>query len=177
MLRTAFKSGAFCAAALMLAGCGLGQTVTDAAVSATQTIFYKQIKTLRLDFWGREALNMDRRESSSPSQPVMVRVLQLRDRRGLDDAVYQQLVDGGEALLGDALLASRAVVVKPGTAASLSMPMEAQAEYVAVVALFRDPDTQKDNWRLVLTREDLDPDKARVIEVGERGLVLVAQKK
>ncbi len=177
MLRIAFKPALLLCTAALLAGCGLTQTVSDATVSATKSIFYKQIKTLRLDFRGREALNMDRRESSSPSQPVMVRVWQLRDRKGFDDAVYQQLVNDGETQLGDALLASRSLVVKPGMAASLTMPMEADAEFVAVVALFRDPDTDKERWRLVLTREDLDPDKARTIEVGERELVLVAEKK
>jgi type VI secretion system protein VasD len=41
-----------------------------------------------------------------------------------------------------------------------------------VVALFRTPDTQMNTWRLTLTRDDLDPDRARVIELGKNRLTL-----
>jgi hypothetical protein len=45
--------------------------------------------------------------------------------------------------------------------------MEEDAQFVAVVGLFNRPDMQDNRWRLVLTHDDLDPDKARVIELGE----------
>ncbi|KFK91702.1 MULTISPECIES: type VI secretion lipoprotein TssJ, partial [unclassified Serratia (in: enterobacteria)] len=73
--------------------------------------------------------------------------------------------------------ASRSVVVKPGTAASLDMPMEKEAKFVAVVGLFRHPDMDKNHWRLLLTRDDLDPDKPRTIELSNNGLTLRAEKK
>jgi type VI secretion system protein VasD len=41
-----------------------------------------------------------------------------------------------------------------------------------VVALFRSPDAQGDSWRLVLARDQLDPDNARVIELGDNALSL-----
>ncbi len=37
---------------------------------------------------------------------------------------------------------------------------------------FDQPDTQKNNWRLLLGRDDLDPDRARVIELGDNQLTL-----
>jgi len=40
-----------------------------------------------------------------------------------------------------------------------------------VVALFRHPE-MKNAWRLTLTREELNPDRARVIELGENRLTL-----
>jgi type VI secretion system protein VasD len=40
------------------------------------------------------------------------------------------------------------------------------------VALFRSPDAQLDTWRLMLTRDDLDPDRARLIEMRDNQLTL-----
>ncbi|MGQ6547504.1 type VI secretion system lipoprotein TssJ [Serratia sp. JSRIV001] len=178
LLNTTLKSKLWLPAlALLLSGCGLTQTVTDGTVSATKSLFYKHIKVLHLDFTGREALNTDAHEESSSSQPVLVRVYQLRDDKTFQKTVYQQLVDGGDDALKADLLASRDVVVKPGNAVSLDMPMEKDAQFVAIVGLFRDPDMSKDQWRRVLTRDDLDPDKPRTVEVGNNTLTLLAEKK
>ena len=177
LLNTAWKNRIVLPAfALVLGGCGLTQTVTDGTVSATKSLFYKQIKVLHLDFTAREALNTDAQEANSASEPVLVRIYQLRDDKNFQKTVYQQLAVDGDDALKDELLASRNVVVKPGTAASLDMPMEKDAKFVAVVALFRHPDMEKNHWRLILAREDLDPEKARIIELGENHLTLQAVK-
>lgn len=57
------------------------------------------MKTLRLDFSARNALNTDNREDNSASQPVMVRVYVLKDRKTFDKTVYQQLAAEGEDIL------------------------------------------------------------------------------
>ena len=44
------------------------------------------------------------------------------------------------------LLATRDVVVKPGGDTNLDMPMEDEAQFVAVVGLFRHPDMVKNTW-------------------------------
>ncbi|MFC0224920.1 type VI secretion system lipoprotein TssJ [Serratia aquatilis] len=178
LLTTAWKSKiGLPALALLLGGCGLTQTVTDSTVSATKSLFYKQVKVLHLDFTAREALNTDAREANSASEPVLVRIYQLRDDKLFLKTVYQQLTgDGDEALKAD-LLASRNVVVKPGTAATLDMPLENEARFVAIVGLFRHPDMEKNHWRLLLTREDLDPDKPRTLELGNNSLTLLPEKK
>lgn len=162
--------------AVTLAGCGLTQSVTDGAKSAFSAVFYKKIKVLHLDFTAREALNVDGRESGSLSEPLVIRVYQLRDRKLFDRTVYQQLLKEGDVVLKDDLLAARDVVLKPGGDASLDMPLEADAEYVAVAALFRHPDMEKNSWRRVLARGDLDPDKPRVLEAGSNSLTLVDVK-
>ncbi|ELY4599794.1 type VI secretion system lipoprotein TssJ [Cronobacter malonaticus] len=161
---------------LLLSGCGLTQKISEGASSAMNSVFHKQVKTLRLDFTAREALNIDERESGSLSEPVMIRVYQLRDSKTFDKAVYEQLINGDEETLGDSLLASRDVVVKPGGDANLNMPMHEEALFVAVVGLFRHPDTAKNHWKLLLTRDDLDPDTARVIEPGNNSLTLLPVK-
>ncbi|MGC0958509.1 type VI secretion system lipoprotein TssJ [Pantoea agglomerans] len=158
--------------AFSLASCGVTQSVTDGTKSAFNAVFYKKIKVLHLDFTAREALNTDSRESNSLSEPVVVRVYQLKDRKTFDKMVYQQLLKDGETILKADLLATRDVVVKPGGDANLSMPMEEEAKYVAVVGLFRHPDMVNNTWKLVTEREDLDPDKPRILEAGNNHLTL-----
>lgn len=166
-----------CSALLLLGGCGLQQKVTDGSVATFDAIFYKQVKTLHLDFSARESLNSDSREHNPLSQPVMVRVFQLSERKAFDGAVYQQLTGDAADELKAELLADRDVVLTPGGDVSLNMPMEKEARFVAVVALFQQPDMAKNSWRLVLERNDLDPDKARVIELSSNSLRLISEEK
>ena len=158
--------------ALILTGCGVTQSVTDGTKSAFNSVFYKKIKILHLDFTAREALNTDSRENNSLSEPVVVRVYQLKDRKTFDKTVYQQLLQEDASILKDDMLASRNIVVKPGGDASLDMPMEEEAQFVAVVGLFRHPDMTNDTWKQVIKRSDLDPDKPRILEAGENHLTL-----
>ena len=162
--------------AFSLTGCGLTQGVSDGTKSAFDAVFYKKIKVLHLDFTAREALNTDARESNSLSESLVVRIYQLKDNKTFDRSVYQQLLKDGEAVLGADLLATRDVVIKPGGDVLLDMPMEENAKYVAVVGLFRQPDTVKNRWKLTIDREALNPDKARVIEAGNNYLTLLPVK-
>jgi hypothetical protein len=52
------------------------------------------------------------------------------------------------------------------------MPMEEGAQFVAVVGLFRHPDMVNNTWKQVIDREDLDPDKPRILEAGNNHLTL-----
>nr|WP_227009594.1 MULTISPECIES: type VI secretion system lipoprotein TssJ [unclassified Enterobacter cloacae complex] len=158
--------------ALSLTGCGVTQGIADGTKSAFNAVFYKKIKVLHLDFTAREALNTDSRESNSLSEPVVVRVYQLKDRKTFDKTVYQQLLKDGDTILKADLLATREVVVKPGGDANLDMPMEEGAQFVAVVGLFRHPDMVNNTWKQVLRREDLDPDNPRILEAGNNHLTL-----
>ena len=56
------------------------------------------------------------------------------------------------------------------------MPMDEEAQFVSVVGLFNRPDMKNNTWKLVLTRDDLDPDKPRTIELGDGFLTLVPVK-
>lgn len=101
-----------------------------------------------------------------------LRVYQLKDRKTFDKTVYQQLLQDDASILKDDMLTSRNVVVKPDGDASLDMPMEEEAQFVAVVGLFRHPDMTNDTWRQVIKRSDLDPDNPRILEAGENHLTL-----
>jgi len=158
--------------AFSLTGCGVTQGVADGTKSVYTAVFYKKIKVLHLDFTAREALNTDPRESNSLSEPVVVRVYQLKYRKAFDKTAYQQLLKDDNTILKADLLATRDVVVKPGGDANLDMPMEEDVQFVAVVGLFRHPDLLNNTWKQVLKREDLDPDKPRILEAGNNHLTL-----
>ena len=172
MSRTVFNLMMLAALTLPLGGCGLAQTVADGTTSTAKAIFYKQVKTLHLDFSARTALNTDATDMRALSVPTLVRVYQLRDNKATALATYEGLLDDDERLLASALLDQRSVVVKPEEGAQLNVPMDKDAQFVTLVALFRDPDTQQNTWRLTLTRDDLEPDRARVIELGDNRLTL-----
>jgi len=169
-----FKQAAFpfvCVA--LLSGCGLTQSVSDGTVAVTKSIFYKTIKTLHLDFTTRSVVNSD--EGNVPLA-TMLRVYQLKERKVFDQADYQTLLTQADTVLKADLLAQRDVTVMPGGSASLDMPMDPDAKYVAVVGLFRSPNLQQNSWRLVLERNDLDADDARVITLGNGDLQLKPRK-
>ncbi|MCX0501606.1 type VI secretion system lipoprotein TssJ [Erwinia billingiae] len=157
----------------LLAGCGLTQSVTDGTVSLTKSIFYKQIKVLHLDFIPRAASNADGEQTPLAT---MVRVYQLKDRKAVDTANYPTLLNKADAALKDDLLSSRSLLVMPDGTVTLDMPMDENAQFVAVVGLFNRPDLKENRWRLVLARDDLDPDKARFIELGDGWLSLAPLK-
>ncbi|MCS3419819.1 type VI secretion system protein VasD [Pseudomonas sp. BIGb0450] len=156
----------------LLTGCGLTQTVSDATTSAAKAIFFKQVKTLHLDFTGRAATNADRTDMTGLTVPTAVRVYQLRDNKTMEKAAYHSVLSDADNLLRADLLDQQALVIKPGEGAQLDVPLDTDAQFVTVVALFRTPDTRMNTWRLTLTRDDLDPDRARVIELGDNRLAL-----
>jgi len=156
-------------AGIMLGGCGLTQKVTDGTVALTQSIFYKQIKTLHLDIRTREAVNNNAR---GEALSTVVRIYQLKDRKTFDTTDYPSLfADDSQALKPD-LLAGKDVHLQPGAAVKVDMPLDDSAQYVAVAGMFMAPDQVNNSWRVVLTREDLDPDKPRIIEAGDNQLML-----
>ncbi|VVN45927.1 type VI secretion system lipoprotein TssJ [Pseudomonas fluorescens] len=177
MSRTVFNVLSVAMLGALLGGCGVTQSVSDATTSTAKAIFYKQVKTLHLDFTGRAALNTDVADMSGLSVPTMVRVYQLRDNKAVKKTTYDSVLSDSDSVLRTDLLAQRTLVVKPGEGAQLDVLLDKDARFVAVVALFRTPDTQKNTWRLMLSRDELDPDQARVIELGNNQLILHALAK
>lgn len=157
----------------LLSGCGLTQGVTDGSKSVAKAVFYKKVKVVHLQFRARSELNPD---EDGMALATRVQVYQLRDRKAFDKAGYNALVEDAEATLSNDLVAKKEIQVRPQQRATFTMPMDEQTQYVAVVAQYRTPDVRRNDWRLVLTRDDLDPDDARVIEMAKYSLVLQAKK-
>ena len=158
---------------LILAGCGLTQKVTDGTVAVTQSIFYKQVKTLHLDVRAREAVNSN---AGGVALSTVVRIYQLKDRKIFDSTDYLSLFKADSQAIKADLVAEKDIRLQPGGAVTVDMPMEKDAQYVAVAGMFMSPDPVNNTWRVVLSLDDLDPDKARIIEAGNNHLTLKALK-
>lgn len=160
-------------AALMLAGCGLTQSVTDGTVAVTKSIFYKQVKILHLDIRAREAINNN---DGGVALSTVVRIYQLKDRKVFDSTDYPSLFKTDSQAIKADLVAEKDIRLQPGGSVTVDMPMDEHTKYVAVAAMFMSPDQSKDTWRRVISRDELDPDKARVIELGNNQLILKGVK-
>ncbi|MGJ3448936.1 type VI secretion system lipoprotein TssJ [Enterobacter sp. PTB] len=161
------------AATVSLSGCGLTQKVSEGTKAVTTAIFYKQVRTLHLDLRARAALNVN--DDGIPL-PTMIRIYQLKDRKAFDGADYKALSTGDGLVIKADLLAEKDIRLKPGEAVAVDMPAEEATQYVAVAAMFLSPDQARNTWRLVIPRQDLDPDKARRIEASDNRLTLLPLK-
>lgn len=157
-----------------LSGCGLTQKVSDSTVAMTKSIFYKQVKTLHLDIRARDAVNNN---AAGAPLATVIRIYQLKDRALFDGTDYPSLFAKDSQALSADLVAQKDIRIRPGAAIAIDMPMDEKAQYVAVAGMFLSPDTANNSWRVVLSREDLDPDRARHIELSHQGMTLLPEKK
>jgi type VI secretion system protein VasD len=156
-----------------LSGCGLTQKVSDGTVAVTKSIFYKQVKTLHLDITARDAINNN--ASGAPLSTV-VRIYQLQDHKVFENTDYPSLfTEDSQAIKAD-LLEQKDIRVLPGAAVTIDVPMNEKAQFVAVAGMFLSPDITNNTWRIVLSRNDLDPEKARQIELNNQGMKLLPLK-
>lgn len=158
-----------CLSGMLLSSCGAWQKTKQGTASIADAVFYRQVNTLHLTFTARTAINQD---DAQQSMPLRLIILQLSTRQRFDDAEYSSLLAQPDWVLKESLVAQRQLSVMPGQSVSLDMPMEKLAHFVAVVGLFRQPDRERGTWKRVLSREELDPDSPRTIEVRDNTLSL-----
>ncbi|WP_322062863.1 type VI secretion system lipoprotein TssJ [Paraburkholderia sp. J63] len=153
--------------ALLLSACGAWQAVSDTTSNACHAVFYKRVLVLNVDLSARDALNPD---DAGRATSVAVRVYQLRDRKVFDGASYADLVKNDRTVLAQDLQDSMATVLNPGASASLSQPMKADTQYVAIVAFYRNPGSG-DGWKYVIAKKKLDADKPLKLSLVDQLLV------
>ncbi|WP_302272581.1 MULTISPECIES: type VI secretion system lipoprotein TssJ [Paraburkholderia] len=121
----------------------------DSTVDAAKWAFTTQVKMMNVDLVSRSSLNPN---GGGQSLSTVVRIYQLKTPQTFQQLGYTQLQTNDiEALKAD-LLATTDVVLRPDASASLSEPMNSDAEYVGVVAFFRN--AGKDStWKLVVPKK------------------------
>ena len=148
MIRQTQLAAAACAI-LTLAGCGVAQSVKTRTVDAAKWAFTTQVKTMNLDFVGRSSANTS---GTGQSLSTVVRIYQLKSPQAFDQLDYAQLqANDMDALKAD-LLGSTDLVLRPNANASISEPMSDDAEYVGIVAFFRD-EGRDSKWKLVVPKK------------------------
>ncbi|SUB82358.1 Uncharacterized protein conserved in bacteria [Pragia fontium] len=160
-------------AGVVLSGCGAIQSAKEGTVSVAKAIFVKQIHILHLDFAARAQLNPGDEEAPAS---LMIRVYQLGKVDNFDKATYQELLEDDYKTLSVDLLARNEVVLYPASAVSLDVPMNQEADYVGIVALFRKPDLTEGSWKVVIKRSELDADKPRLLIANYDAIGLVPLK-
>jgi len=88
---------------------------------------------LHLDFIPRSAINAD---GAQTPLATMVRVYQLKDRKTVGAADYPTLLRKSDTVLKEDVLVSRELLVMPNGSVTLNMPMDEDAQFMAVVGLF-----------------------------------------
>jgi type VI secretion system protein VasD len=163
------RTAATVLAILASAGCGVGQAVKDSTVDAAKWAFTTQIKTMNVDLVSRSSLNAN---GAGQSMSTVVRIYQLKTPQAFQQLDYTQLQTNDLDALKADLLATKDVVLRPDASTSVSEPMNSAAQYVGVVAFFRN--AGKDStWKLVIPKKqwkNTDPVK---IEARDNTLNLV----
>ncbi|MCE8018510.1 type VI secretion system lipoprotein TssJ [Halomonas sp. MCCC 1A11036] len=132
------------AIASLLGGCGVGGRIGNQFDGAVGDILFNRDERVTVALEGDERLNPDAEDASLS---VVVRIYQLSSLTAFSAAAAAELWHDAGAVLGDALISEREVVVLPGGQAMDSAPMAQPTAYVAVAAFFRQiPD---ERWRLV----------------------------
>jgi type VI secretion system protein VasD len=156
---------------IMLAGCGAWQSAKDTTVDATSAVFIAKVKQMNLVLASRDALNQDER---GVSLPVVLRIYQLKDSKAFETATYAQLLAGtGDALKPD-ILARAEVTLGPAATVKLSEPMSDDAQYVGVVAFFRNKANAE--WQLVIPKAQWKKTDPVQLIVTDNRLELAAAK-
>lgn len=156
-------------ATLNLTGCGLTQMVSDGTRSAANSIFYKQVKVIHLDFVAREALNTD---DTGASLSTIIRVYQLKDSESFDESDYASLFAKDSQVLKPSIVTQKDLRIRPGESISLDMPLEEGAEFVAIAVMFHHPDLITDDWRVVIPKKRLLPDAPRLLTLADNSMTL-----
>ncbi|MBP0639242.1 type VI secretion system lipoprotein TssJ [Cupriavidus sp. AcVe19-6a] len=156
----------------LLAGCGMGQAVKDGTAAAAKWVFTTQVKAMNIDLTSRSSLN-----TNGAGRPLstVVRIYQLKTPQAFEQFGYDQLQANDLELLKADLLATRDVVLRPDATASISEPMNEDAQYIGVVALFRD--SGKDAvWKLLIPRSQWKATDPVKIIASDNVLELVGAK-
>ncbi|EPL9571251.1 type VI secretion system lipoprotein TssJ [Providencia rettgeri] len=157
------------AASFGLTGCGLTQMVSDGTSNVAKSIFYKQVKVVHLDFVARDALNTD---DNGASLSTVIRIYQLKNADSFDNSDYETLFDRDSEILKSSLVAQKDIRIRPGESIAVDMPMEEGAEFVAIAAMFNNPDKITDDWRVVIPKKRLLPNDPRRLVLTEQSMTL-----
>jgi type VI secretion system protein VasD len=155
-------------AILTIAGCGVAQSVKTGTVDAAKWAFTTQVKTMNLDLISRSSLNTS---GAGQSLSTVLRVYQLKTPQAFEQLDYAQLQGNDIDALKPDLLSTTDIVLRPNANASISEPMNDDAEYVAIVAFFRD-DGRDSNWKLVVPKKQWKKTDPVKVEVRDSSLQL-----
>lgn len=160
--RTTLRAATCLPLLALLTACGTWQSLKDSTADATSAIFIEKVKQINLVIASRSALNQDER---GMSLPVVLRIYQVKNSKAFATVTYAQLLSGrGDALKAD-ILTRAEITLDPSATVTLSEPMADDAQYVGVVAFFRDQANAE--WQLMIPKaqwKKTDPVRLNVVD-------------
>ncbi|MGF6898844.1 type VI secretion system lipoprotein TssJ [Paraburkholderia sp. GAS348] len=163
------RMGATALTVLAVTACGVGQSMKDSTVDAAKWAFTTQVKTMNVDLVSRSSINPN---GAGQSLSTVVRIYQLKSPQTFQQLGYAQLQTSDIDALKADLLATKDVVLRPDASASIGEPMNSDAEYVGVVAFFREVGKGA-TWKLVIPKKQWKKTDPVKIEVQGNTLQLV----
>ncbi|ANB74878.1 type VI secretion protein [Paraburkholderia phytofirmans OLGA172] len=163
------RMGATALTVLAVTACGVGQSMKDSTVDAAKWAFTTQVKTMNVDLVSRSSINPN---GAGQSLSTVVRIYQLKSPQTFQQLGYAQLQTSDIDALKADLLATKDVVLRPDASASIGEPMNSDAEYVGVVAFFREVGKGV-TWKLVIPKKQWKKTDPVKIEVQGNTLQLV----
>ena len=127
-------------------------------------------RIVELGFASSKYLNLD---DSGAALSVVVRIYQLKAKEGIEKADFFSLWKSDKDLLGEDLISRKEITLHPETRMIVEVVPEPEAEYLAVVALFRRP--QGNSWRKLIPLKEGKVRQVRVT-VHERSVKMVKIK-
>ena len=97
-----------------------------------------------LKFGVSSTADINRNEYGEPLA-VVVRIYQLKDRRAFESASFEELWKQDFQILGNDLVMKEEITMDPAYQRHIELPRHDQAEYLAAMAVYRQPDGA--SWR------------------------------
>ncbi|MCK7567128.1 MULTISPECIES: type VI secretion system lipoprotein TssJ [Marinobacter] len=141
------------AALLTLAGCVVANAIVEPYTN--------------LHFRALGSINPDDNERASP---LVVRVYELSSADGFEGADFFDLYDNAEAVLGEDLLSSTEMVLRPGRSVTHEMRLDEATTHIGVIGAFRD--IENADWKLNLKANPQEY-KNRDIMIDRRSITLI----
>jgi type VI secretion system protein VasD len=123
---------------------------------------------MNLDLLSRSSLNTS---GAGQSLSTVLRVYQLKTPHAFEHLDYTQLQSNDLDALKPDLLGTTDLVLRPNANASISEPMDENAQFVAIVAFFRDGGRDS-TWRLVIPKKQWKATDPVKVEVWDNSLQL-----
>lgn len=107
---------------------------------------------VQMAFVSTKNLNLD---EAGGSLPVMVRVYQLRQKDGFEQASFDSLWKSDKELLGSDLVERKDLTLSPNTEmlVDIDVDLRGGTRYLAIMALYRKPEGNA--WRTVIFADDV----------------------
>jgi type VI secretion system protein VasD len=120
---------------------------------------------------GTATLNPD--ESGNPL-PVVLRIYQLKDKEGIEEAEFKSLWKEDAKVLKESLLDRQEVTIFPGAGHQIQIALKKETNYLMAMALFRKPDGK--TWRRIVPVRNPDA-KSVTIVLDQQRIDLLDVKK